>query len=172
MYNKEIIHPATENKNESAENVGNSAYMRSEVANSLSYALATIHVLYHKTLFYHWNVTGPHFASLHKLFEGQYLELQKNGDLIAERIRALGYFSPGTMAEFIELSHIKEDKKLPASTEEMIHNLLKAHETCSKDCKQVMNLAEIAEDFATADMMVDQMKFHDKNAWMLRSLQE
>lgn len=143
---------------------------RLEVSKKLSGLLASSYVLNLKTLYYHWNVTGPQFVGLHTLFEQQYNELSKAGDEIAERIRALGHFTPGTVTEFMQLSSVKDDASLPKSSQEMVKNLLNANERCSAEARKVLEAAEKAGDEVTVDMMVGRMTSHDKSAWMLRSL--
>ena len=69
---------------------------RLEIADGLSHVLADTYTLYLKTHNYHWNVTGPLFNTLHLMFETQYNELWLAVDLIAERIRSLGSFAPGS----------------------------------------------------------------------------
>ncbi|WP_442865598.1 Dps family protein [Aeromonas sp. QDB06] len=78
--------------------IGISESARLEIAEGLSRLLADSYTLYIKTHYYHWNVTGPMFNSLHLMFENQYNELALAVDLIAERIRSLGCFAPGTRA--------------------------------------------------------------------------
>ncbi|MCX7122988.1 MAG: ferritin-like domain-containing protein, partial [Gammaproteobacteria bacterium] len=90
-------------------NIGLSAAQRENLAKGLSHLLADSYTLYLKTHYFHWNVTGPHFKSLHELFELQYTELALAVDTIAERIRALGHTAPGSYAEFSTLTQIKED---------------------------------------------------------------
>ncbi|WP_417320059.1 Dps family protein [Emcibacter sp.] len=153
-------------------NIGVQKKNRLKVAEALSGCLASTYSLYMKTLFYHWNVTGPQFRDLHKMFEEQYQELHSAGDEIAERIRALGHFAPGTYSEYSKLSDVEEDKELPSSSGEMLSNLLKAHETCSARARKVLKVAEDAEDEVTADMMVERMSIHDEAAWMLRATLE
>lgn len=150
--------------------IGISDESRKAVCEKLSGLLASTYVLYLKTLYYHWNVTGRNFVSLHELFEQQYNDLHKAGDALAERIRALGHFTPGTVREYLELSNIKDDKKLPTSDEQMIKNLLKDNEQCSKEAREVLKIAEDGADEVTVDMMVARMTYHDKVSWMLRSL--
>lgn len=156
---------------EDARNVGDGPRERAETARALSHFLASTYVLYQKTLFYHWNVTGQNFVGLHSLFEQHYEELHKAGDTIAERIRALGHVSPGTFAEFLAMSSIGEDKKLP-NPAAMLHTLLKSHEKCSMEAREVLEVADKAGDEVTKDLMIRRMDVHDKAAWMLRALQE
>lgn len=142
---------------------------RAKVAKELSGFLASTYTLYMKTLFYHWNVTGPQFPGLHKLFEDQYQELHLAGDELAERVRALGHMTPGTYREFSKLSRITEDDALPTKSTKMVENLMKSHEQCSLEARSVLNVAQANEDEVTVDMMVERMAFHDKTAWMLRA---
>lgn len=142
---------------------------RAEVAEKMSTFLASTYTLYMKSLYYHWNVTGRSFHSLHELFEGQYQDLHTAGDEIAERIRALGHFTPGTYREFAKMSAIEEDAALPTKASEMIEILLRDNETLSKEAREVLKVAEEAEDEVTVDMMVERMSVHDEAAWMLRS---
>lgn len=142
---------------------------RAKVAEELSVFLASTYTLYMKTLFYHWNVTGPHFPGLHRMFEEQYQALHLAGDEVAERVRALGHMTPGTYREFSKLSKVMEDDALPRDSKVMIENLMKSHEVCSLGARAVLNVAEEHNDAVTMDMMVERMAFHDKTAWMLRA---
>jgi starvation-inducible DNA-binding protein len=142
---------------------------RARVAKELSGFLASTYTLYMKTLFYHWNVTGPTFPGLHKMFEEHYQELHLAGDELAERVRALGHMTPGTYREFSQLSKVKEDDKLPRDSKVMVENLMKSHEDCSLEARSVLKVADECGDEVTVDMMVERMAFHDKTAWMLRA---
>ncbi|MFW0778185.1 MAG: Dps family protein [Rickettsiales bacterium] len=150
--------------------IGVNSKERKDVAKALSGYLASTYMLYLKTLYYHWNVTGTNFVGLHELFEQQYEELHTAGDELAERVRALGHFTPGTVKEFVALSNIDDDEKLPPASDEMVERLLRANEDCSKQARDVLKVAEEAEDEVTVDMMVARMTAHDKAAWMLRSI--
>lgn len=145
---------------------------RAAVARALSGLLASGYLLYLKTLYYHWNVTGPNFVGLHSLFETQYQEMQPALDALAERVRALGHFTPGTVKEFLVLTQIEDDAYLPASATEMVESLLAAHEVCSREARSGLKTAEEAQDEVTMDMMVERMAYHDSAAWMLRSILE
>src|SRR3954468_16970343 len=94
-------------------NLGIPEQSRKAIVNGLSHVLADTYTLYVKTHKFHWNVTGPFFSQLHTTFEEQYTQLQEAVDSLAERIRALGEFAPGSSIEFQELSSIKEQKGVP-----------------------------------------------------------
>lgn len=138
------------------------------VAQALSRLLADSYTLYLKTHNYHWNVTGPNFASLHLLFEQQYGELALAVDAIAERIRALEAPAPGSYRQFAELSRVLDEAELPDSTE-MVRRLLADHETVLETARQALDAAEKHHDPPSADLAIERMQVHQKAAWMLRA---
>jgi starvation-inducible DNA-binding protein len=144
---------------------------RREIAEGLSRLLADTYTLYLKTHNFHWNVTGPMFQTLHLMFETQYTELAMAVDLIAERIRALGYPAPGSYVEFEELSTISIDKGVPKATA-MIKQLADAQDAVVLTARKVFPLAENAADQVSMDLLTQRMQVHEKTAWMLRSLLE
>lgn len=149
--------------------IGISETDRIEIAGGLSRVLADSYTLYLKTHVYHWNVTGPQFHSLHLMFETQYNELALAVDLIAERIRALGQFAPGSYGAFERLSAVKETDQVPTA-KEMIADLVSGHQTVAKTARSVFRIAEGAADQATMDLLTQRLQLHEKTAWMLRSL--
>ena len=141
---------------------------RQAIAEGLNEILADTYTLYLKTHFFHWNVTGPLFQSLHNLFEKQYREMAEAIDQIAERIRALGFPAGGTFATYQRLSAIREVEGVPAA-EDMLDQLVEANETVSRRAKPVLTLAASAGDEPTVDLLTNRMRQHEENAWMLRS---
>lgn len=144
---------------------------RKEIAKGLSRLLADTYTLYLKTHNFHWNVTGPHFQTLHTMFEGQYNELALAVDAIAERIRSLGEKAPGSYAEFSKLTSIKESTGT-ISAEKMIAELVLGQEQVAKTARGIFPLADDAHDEPTADLLTQRLQIHEKTAWMLRSLLE
>ncbi len=152
-------------------NTGIAENDRKEIADGLSKLLADTYTLYLKTHNFHWNVTGPMFQTLHLMFETQYNELSQAVDVIAERIRALGFYAPGTYADFARLSSIKEAAGVPQA-QEMIKQLVDGQEAVVRTARSVFPVVERASDEATADLLTQRMQLHEKTAWMLRSLLE
>lgn len=150
-------------------NIGINEKDRKLVCRGLSKLLADSYLLYLKTQNYHWNVTGKMFQPLHLLFEEQYKELAESVDVIAERIRALGEFAPASFASFSKLTSIKEETSIPTA-EEMIQSLVQGNEAVVTTAREMMGQAEDAEDDVTADLLIERMQVHEKNAWMLRSM--
>jgi len=152
-------------------NIGIDDRDRAKIAAGLSRLLADSYTLYLQTHNFHWNVTGPMFQTLHVMFETQYTELALAVDVIAERIRSLGYPAPGSYAEFVKLTSIKDAPGVPKA-EKMIRLLVEGQETVVRTARSLFPLVEKAGDEATADLLTQRIQLHEKTAWMLRSLLE
>ena len=111
------------------------------------------------------------FQTLHLMFETQYTELAAAVDLIAERIRALGYSAPGTYNDYAKLSSIAETPGVPKA-KEMIRLLVEGQEAVVRTARSIFPTVENVNDEPTADLLTQRMQLHEKNAWMLRSLLE
>ncbi len=144
---------------------------RKIIADGLSRLLADSYTLYLKTHFFHWNVTGPMFNTLHLMFEGQYTELALAVDLVAERIRALNFYAPGTYHDFAKLTSIKETTSVPKAND-MITELVAGHEAVVRTARSIFPAVDAAADEASADLLTQRLQLHEKTAWMLRSLLE
>jgi starvation-inducible DNA-binding protein len=149
--------------------IGIDAQGRKALSDGLAHLLADTYALYVKTQHFHWNVTGPMFQTLHKMFDEQYHELAESVDPIAERIRALGHPAPGSFSQFAELTSIDEETGVPAA-EEMVRQLVLAHEAVVRTARTVLASAEQNGDQVTVDLLTERMEVHEKTAWMLRSL--
>jgi starvation-inducible DNA-binding protein len=150
-------------------NTGISAEQRGAIVQALSRLLADTYVLYLKTHSFHWNVEGPMFQTLHQMFMEQYTETWNAIDLIAERIRSLGEYAPGTYREYARLTRIKETEGVPRA-EEMVRLLVEGQEALVRTAREALSVADEANDQPTLDLLTQRMQVHEKNAWMLRSL--
>ncbi|MFN3401677.1 MAG: Dps family protein, partial [Ferrovibrio sp.] len=124
-----------------AVDIGIAEKERKKIADGLSRLLADTYTLYLKTHNYHWNVEGPMFQTLHTMFELQYTELALAVDLIAERIRALGHYAPGSYAQYAKLSSIKEETGVPGA-QDMIKDLVKGNEAVSKTARALFPVVD------------------------------
>ncbi len=149
-------------------NIGIAEADRKQVADGLARLLADTYTLYLKSHGYHWNVSGPHFRSLHLMFEEHYMELRDAVDVIAERILALGYPAPASYAELGRLSSVADDEGAPAAMD-MVRRLVEGHEAVIRTAREVVHMAEAAGDVATADLATGRVEIHEKTAWMLRA---
>ena len=150
-------------------NIGISEKNLHAVAELLSGVLSDAMVLYSKTRKFHWNVKGESFMELHKLFEGQYNQLEEAIDEIAERINKLGAPVIGTLAEFLKHTSLKEGLgKYPAKND-MLKELLTDHETIIKGLrKYIDDCTDKFKDVGTADFLTGLMEKHETIAWTLR----
>jgi starvation-inducible DNA-binding protein len=149
--------------------IGIDGKQRRKIVNGLENVLADTYTLYLKTHGFHWNVEGPMFNTLHTMFETQYTELWTSVDLIAERIRSLGFPAPHTGSSFARLSSIKESDGVPQALD-MVAELVKGHEAVARTARKAFGPADKAADEATTDLLTQRLQYHEKTAWMLRSL--
>ena len=152
-------------------NIGIPEAQRAKLAEGLSKLLADSYTLYLMTHNFHWNVTGPMFNTLHAMFMAQYTEQWTALDVIAERIRALGFAAPGTYKEFVKLASIEEVEGTPKAMD-MVRHLVAAQEATARTARELFPLTEEANDQPTADLLTQRLDIHEKTAWMLRSLLE
>jgi len=152
-------------------NIGIPEKSRKAIADGLCRLLADSYTLYLKTHSFHWNVTGPQFNSLHQMFMTQYTEIWTAIDDVAERIRSLGFYAPGSYAAFSSLTSIKESTKVPKANQ-MVQELIEGHEAVTRTARSIFPLAEQGEDEASLDLLTQRIQIHEKTAWMLRSVIE
>lgn len=134
----------------------------------LKVLLSSTFVLYVKTLNFHWNMRGAQFFLYHRLLEEQYKELSEGIDDMAERMRQLGRYSPGSMQEFLENSYIKEEGPT-LSQEEMVRSLVRDNEALEESIHSINHYADTILDQGTSDLLNERIRAHSKNAWLLRS---
>lgn len=142
------------------------------VVERLNRILADEYVLYTKTRNYHWNVTGPRFYALHKLFEEQYEQIDEFIDDVAERARTLGGVALGSLTEMVQIARLDETpvgEGVPAA-DTMVQSLVEDHDALvnamRKDAHDVM---EKNDDEGTNALISDLIRSHEKMAWMLRA---
>jgi len=135
----------------------------------LSTILSDEMTLYVKTRKFHWNVSGESFMELHKLFQGQYTELEETIDLVAERINKLGGKTIGTMKEFSGLTRLKESPDDYPSQKDMMKELLEDHETVIVELRKDIEVSnDKNKDAGTTDFLTGLMEQHESTAWILR----
>ena len=139
-----------------------------EVAEQLHRLLANTYRVYNSTQMAHWNVEGPHFASLHAMFEDQYEKLAEAIDRIAERIRAIGFFVNGGLSHLAEFS-APQPVVVTGSPERLMSDLLRQHQHTITELRLMLRTAQDARDDVTADMLIDRMTWHEDAVWTLRS---
>ncbi|HXY22047.1 MAG TPA: Dps family protein [Burkholderiaceae bacterium] len=152
--------------------IGISEQDRAQIVKGLSKLLADTYTLYLTTHNFHWNVTGPMFNTLHAMFMTQYTELWNAVDPIAERIRSLGHWAPGSYAQFGSLASVPDAPESPPKALDMVRTLVKGHETVARTARELFAVAAKADDQPTTDLLTQRLDIHEKTAWMLRSMLE
>ncbi len=117
----------------------------------------------------HWNVEGPNFHSLHTAFQAQYEEVFVAIDDVAERIRALGVFSPGGLKTLAALSSISELPIEEMPSKDYVAHLVECHETVVETAMKTRDIAEKEGDLETQDLVIGRIRTHEKYLWMLRA---
>jgi starvation-inducible DNA-binding protein len=136
------------------------------LSDKLKIVLASTFSLYLKTHNFHWNVEGPYFSQLHELFKTQYDEIHSSIDDIAEKIRMLDTYAPGSYERFQELSIIPSELKIPTSSN-MILRLIADHEKMIDLLNETFNVAEQEKNQAIMDFLSGRLDAHAKHRWML-----
>lgn len=134
---------------------------------ALKVTLSNIFVLYIKTLNYHWHMKGDNFYENHLLLQKQYEELAETIDEIAERIVIYGEKSPGSMAEYLKLTVLKEADGSKEDASSMIMELADDHTLLANNLLKAIESKTL--DPITEDIFIQQAQAHTKSAWMLRS---
>ncbi|QKV19032.1 Dps family protein [Oricola thermophila] len=142
---------------------------RREVAEHLSAVLTDTYFLTIKSHVYHWNVVGPMFHAIHVLTEEHYSDLFAAADVIAERIRALGFHAPIADAAGPDKAVVSLNTSAK-SAHDMVADLIDEHEATIRRMRDAAEVAEGHEDFVSHDMLVARLTFHEKAVWMLRAL--
>ena len=138
-------------------------------AAALSKVLAETYVVYLKTHNFHWNVEGQKFHALHVMFEDQYRDMCEALDGIAERIRALGEYAPGTYGKLMKLSTIEENEAIPEAVD-MLKELVADNETLVTSLIDAIKIVQDAGDEPSAGLLTDRQIVHEKQIWMMRSM--
>ncbi len=154
-------------------NIGLNETQRQGVIDLLNQDLADSYLLLVKTKKYHWDVVGPQFMTLHKLWQEHYEALTLNVDVIAERVRTLGGYPVGTMEGFLAICSLKEHAgKIPTATG-MVSQLLDDHEQIVRNLREhIDQCSNKFKDDGTADFLTGLIEQHEQISWMLRSFIE
>tara|TARA_R110002012_G_scaffold321944_1_gene552608 strand:- start:54853 stop:55329 length:477 start_codon:yes stop_codon:yes gene_type:complete len=151
-------------------NIGISEDNRKKVTAILEKLLADEFVLYTKTLKAHWNLEGHDFHTKHVFFEEHYNAIKLFTDSVAERIRKLGHYAPGTLKEFLDLTHLKEKYEGDNTSHDYIKALLQDHDTIIQFIRE--NITKVDDEYKDAgsgDFLIGLMQEHEEMAWMLRA---
>ena len=151
-------------------NIGITEENREKVAEHLSKILADEFLIYTKTLRAHWNLEGIDFHTKHVFFEDHYNTIKEFVDGVAERIRKIGHYAPGTLKQFLQLTHLSEEIVGDNSSLNYMKVLLADHDTIIVEIRKIIpTIEDDLEDVGTADFLTGLLQEHEEMAWMLRA---
>lgn len=140
------------------------------LADTLKTLLATAYAFSIKTQGFHWNVESVNFPQYHKFLDDLYSEVYDNTiDKLAEIIRQLDVYAPGSLTRFAELSQIEDQVKIPRA-ELMLKELYEDNSIILGMYKQAFHVAEEADEQGICDFIAGRIDAHSKHQWMLRSI--
>jgi len=143
--------------------------MRERLIEQMKVVLADSFAFYLKTHQYHWNIEGPDFPQYHEFLGNLYEEVYGNVDRIAEEIRALGEYAPGSFSRFKELSSIADSMNTP-SAGEIFNTLAGDNQIVLATLREAYKLAEEYDEIGLSNFLQDRYDAHKKHAWMLSAI--
>ena len=120
----------------------------------------------------HWNIKGPHFASLHPLFETFAVSLANHNDSIAERAVTLGGRALGTARHVAKTSRIPEYPQETSRDLEHVQLLAERIEAYLNGVRETRALSDKLADPDTNDLLTGIIFEFEKHAWFLRASME
>ena len=138
------------------------------LSDNLKVLLASTQAFAIKTQNFHWNVEGSNFPQYHAFFDTMYADVSDTIDKIAEYIRILGHYTPGSLSRYAELTIIEDQTKIPRAELMFVESL--------QDCEKMIQLVAAMFDEATnerqqgiANYMAELQDLYAKKAWFIRS---
>lgn len=142
--------------------------MEQNLVEKMKVVLADSFAFYLKAHYFHWNVEGPNFSEYHTLFGNIYEEVHAAVDLIAEQIRALDAYAPGSFSRFSQLTSIQDEIYFPPALK-MIEQLYSDNQIVLKNLNEAFKLATSQGKEGLADFLAGRIDVHSKNSWFLRA---
>jgi len=140
----------------------------SVLGDKLKIVLADTFAMHLKAWNYHWNIEGPDFYQYHKFLQKTYEGIQAAIDPVAEHIRAIGEYAPGSLGRYKELTSI-EDELVVVSGEESVRRLLADNTKVIASITVAYYEAEKAKELGLCNFLQDRIDAHKKLAWMFNA---
>jgi starvation-inducible DNA-binding protein len=139
-----------------------------ELIQQMKVTLANTFSFYLKAHNFHWNVEGPEFPQYHEFFETLYSDAFGAVDAIAEHIRTLDAYAPGSFSRFSELSQISDELNVPKA-KEMLSKLADDNMKVIESLKEAMKLADAQGAVGISNFYQDRIDIHFKHQWMIKA---
>jgi starvation-inducible DNA-binding protein len=140
-----------------------------ELIQQMKVVLASSFALYLKTHNFHWNIEGPNFPQYHLFLDGMYNEIWTAVDAIAEHVRILDAYAPGSLSRFTQLSVVDDQLNIPTA-KAMLAELESDNQKLISELNKTLRLAESADKNGLSNFIQDRIDIHEKHRWMLRSI--
>ena len=140
-----------------------------ELVDALKVVLADTFALYLKAHYFHWNIEGPNFVQYHGFLDGFYNEVWGAVDAVAEHIRTLDAYAPGSFTRFKDLTTISDELAIPSAIS-MLTKLEADNQSVIDSLTKAYKLAESANKCGLSNFLQDRIDIHEKHSWMLRSI--
>jgi len=141
-----------------------------QLIQQLKVILGTNFALYLKSHNYHWNIEGQNFPQYHDFLNDFYNDVFSQTDRIAEHIRYLDSYAPGSMQRFLELADIEEAVDMIPSALAMMAQIKSDNDRFIVHLRAGIVAADQAGEPAVSNFLQDLLGGHQKKAWMLRSI--
>jgi len=139
-----------------------------ELIQQMKVVLSSSFALYLKTHNFHWNVEGPNFPQYHDFLNNMYNEIWLAVDAIAEHIRALDAYAPGSLSRYSQLSVVDDQLNIPLA-KAMLAELESDNIKLISELNKALRLAEAANKHGLANFIQDRIDIHEKHRWMLKA---
>lgn len=140
-----------------------------ELIEQMKVVVASTFAFYLKAHNFHWNVEGPNFPQYHSFFETIYSDAWEAVDGLAEHLRTLQSYVPGSFARYSELSVVKDEVNIPIAAS-MMSKLLDDNSKIIDILSKAQTAAEKAKKMGLANYLQDRIDIHEKHGWMIRSI--
>jgi starvation-inducible DNA-binding protein len=140
-----------------------------QLIQQLKVILGTNFALYLKSHGFHWNIEGANFPQYHGFLDGFYNDVWAQNDVIAEHIRQLDAYAPGSLERMLELADLEESQNIPMALA-MMTELKRDNDRFIIHLRAGIVAAEQADEPAVGNFLQDLLGAHQKKAWMLRSI--
>ena len=140
-----------------------------QLIEQLKVILGTNFALYLKSHGFHWNIEGANFPQYHDFLNGFYNEVWNQNDSIAEHIRQLDSYAPGSLERMLELADLEESQNIPIALA-MMTELKRDNDRFIVHLRAGIVAAEQADEPAIGNFLQELLGAHQKKAWMLRSI--
>jgi starvation-inducible DNA-binding protein len=139
------------------------------LSDSLKILLASTQSFAIKTQNFHWNVEGSNFPQYHMFLDTLYQDVNETIDPIAEYVRVLGSYTPGSLQRYGELTIIEDQTKIPRA-QLMFVELLQDTEKMGDLVVQIFDQATQGRQQGIANYMAELQDLYGKKAWFIRSI--